>query len=116
MTTIPAETTPTAPKKHYGTHVALGALVIGIGALLFYADALRAWSTAGDECLKFAAESNTTIALNTEFGRQAVRRRPVAKGPLCRRRDGAERGRQERLLPVAPLRRRRRPNPDPRRL
>ena len=66
MTAIPTETTPTPPKKHYGTHVALGALVIGIGALLFYADALRAWSTAGDECLKFAAESDTTIALNPE--------------------------------------------------
>jgi hypothetical protein len=67
MTDIANEAVQPKTTKHR-THLAMGALVLAIGAGLYYGDALTQWGAAGDECLKFAADSDVKIAFDAEPG------------------------------------------------
>ena len=44
----------------------LGAGVLLAGAVWHYGPAMRNWSAAGDECLKFATENDVTIAFDAD--------------------------------------------------
>lgn len=68
MTTVSSDTAP-AKRDHFKWIAPLVVLAPAIAGI-YYSEALMNWNNAGQECLKFATETETAIAMDPEPGKK----------------------------------------------